>query len=101
LVDGIVAGDIGTLVIAHKDRLARFGFPLIEHLCVKHQCELIVMNNQSLSPEQELTQDLLSILHCFSRRLYGLGNYRKTLKEVLAHGNNHDQSPQDPPEPNA
>jgi putative resolvase len=100
LVDGIIAGDIGTLVLAHKDRLARFGFPLIEHLCVKHQCELIVMNNQSLSPEQELTQDLLSILHCFSSRLCGLRNYRKTLKEVLAHGNNHNQSPQDSPEPN-
>ena len=101
LVDGIVAGEIGTLVIAHQDRLARFGFPLIEHLCEVHHCELIVLNNQSLSPEQELTQDLLTILHGFSRRLYGLRNYRKTLKEALAHGTNHDQSPQDSPEPNA
>ena len=101
LVDGIVAGEIGTLVIAHQDRLARFGFPLIEHLCEVHQCELIVMNNQSLSPEQELTQDLLTILHSFSSRLYGLRNYRKTLKEALAHGTNDDQSPQDSPESNA
>ena len=101
LVDRIIAGDVGMLVIAHKDRLARFGFSLIEHLCEVHQCELIVMNNQSLSPEQELTQDLLSILHCFSSRLGGLRNYRKTLKEALAHGNNHDQSPQDSTEPNA
>ena len=101
LVDGIVAGEIGTLVIAHQDRLARFGFPLIEHLCEVHHCELIVLNNQSLSPEQELTQDLLTILHGFSRRLYGLQNYRKTLKEVLAHGTNDDQSAQDSPESNA
>jgi putative resolvase len=60
-----------------------------------------VMNNQSLSPEQELTQDLLTILHCFSSRLYGLRNYRKTVKEALAHGNNNDPRPQDPLEPNA
>jgi predicted site-specific integrase-resolvase len=101
LVDGIVAAEIGTLVIAHKDRLARFGFPLIEHLCEVHRCELIVMNNQSLSPEQELTQDLLTILHCFSSRLYGLRNYRKTLKEALAHGSDNDQSSQDSPPSNA
>lgn len=101
VVDGIIAGDIGILVLAHQDRLARFGFPLIEHLCAVHQCELIVMNHQSLSPEQELTQDLLTILHGFSNRLYGLRDYRKTLKEVLVHGTNHDQSPQDSPEPNA
>ena len=101
LVDDIAAGDIGSLVIAHKDRLVRFGFGLIEHLCAVHQCELIVMNNQSLSPEQELTQDLLTILHCFSSRLYGLRNYRKTLKEALAYGSDNDQSPQDSPEPNA
>jgi predicted site-specific integrase-resolvase len=101
LVDRIIAGEVGMLVLAHKDRLARFGFSLIEHLCEVHQCELIVMNNQSLSPEQELTQDLLSILHCFSSRLDGLRNYRKTLKEALAHGSNYDQSPQDSPESNA
>ncbi|WP_126602565.1 IS607 family transposase [Dictyobacter aurantiacus] len=101
VVDRIIAGDVGMLVIAHRDRLARFGFPLIEHLCEMHQCELLVMNTPSLSPEQELTQDLLTILHCFSSRLYGLGNYRKTVKEALAHGNDHNQSPQDSPAPNA
>jgi putative resolvase len=101
LVDSIIAGEVGMLVIAHKDRLARFGFSLIEHLCAVYHCELIVMNNQSLSPEQELTQDLLSILHCASRRLYGLRNYRKTLKEALAHGSDNDQSPPDTLEPNA
>jgi len=101
MIDGVIAGDIGTVVIAHKDRLARFGLPLIEHLCEVHHCELIIMNNQSLSPEQELTQDLMTILHCFSSRLYGLRNYRKTLKETLAHGNKHDQSAQDSTEPNA
>ena len=101
VVDRIIAGDVGMLIIAHRDRLARFGFPLIEHLCEMHQCELLVMNTPSLSPEQELTQDLLTILHCFSSRLYGLRNYRKTVKEALTHGSDHNQSPQDSPAPNA
>ena len=83
IIDRIVAGDIGVLVIAHQDRLARFGFPLIEHLCAMNGCELVVMNTESLSPEREMVEDLMTIVHCFSSRLYGLRNYRKSLKKAL------------------
>lgn len=83
LVDAIVAGEVKTLILAHKDRLARFGFPLLQHLCASRGCELLVLNNETLSPEQEMVQDLMTITHCFSARLYGLRNYRKKLKEAL------------------
>lgn len=88
LVDRIVAGDIGVLVIAHQDRLARFGYALIEHLCEAASCQLIVMNTETLSPEREMVEDLMTIVHCFSSRLYGLRNYRKALQKAL----NDDQS---------
>jgi len=74
VIDGILADEIGTLMIAHKDRLARFGLDFIIHLCDLHQCDLIIMNTESLSPETEMVQDLMAIIHCFSRRLYGLRN---------------------------
>ena len=45
-----------------------------------------------LSPEQELVQDLITITHCFSSRLYGLRNYRKALEKALK----DDQSAQNP-----
>jgi putative resolvase len=99
LVDSIIADEIGTLVIAHKDRLARFGFDLIAHLCEHHHCDLVVLNTESLSPEQEMVQDLMTIIHCFSSRLYGLRNYRNTLREALAHGD-ADHHPQDPAQSN-
>lgn len=83
VVDRIIAGEIGVLVIAHKDRLARFGFDLLVHLCDVHQCELLILNTESLSPEQEMVQDLMTIVQCFSRRLYGLRTYRKALKQAL------------------
>jgi predicted site-specific integrase-resolvase len=41
------------------------------------------LSNEQLSPEQEMVQDLLRIVHCFSARLYGLHNYRKKLNEAL------------------
>lgn len=83
LMDMLVSGRIERLVIAHKDRIARFGFPLIEHYCQVYQCDLIVLNSEQLSPEQEMVQDLMAITHCFSSRLYGLRNYRKALKQAI------------------
>lgn len=56
---------------------------MIEHLCQTHDYKLIVMNVESLSPEQEMIQDMLAIVDCFSSRLYGLRNYRKALRKAL------------------
>jgi putative resolvase len=83
LVDAIIAGDIERGVLAHQDRLARFGYKLLVHLCRTHRCDLLVMNTEALSPEQELVQDLITITHCFSSRLYGLRNYRKALQKAI------------------
>jgi putative resolvase len=96
LIDRILAKEVKLVIIAHKDRLARFGLPLIEHLCHSTQCQLLIMNNDDLSPEQEMVHDLMTIIHCFSSRLYGLRNYKKTLKKVLE---NDSRSPH-PPQPN-
>jgi putative resolvase len=97
LVDAILEGQVERVILAHQDRLARFGYQLLVHLCETHQCELLVMNTEELSPEQELVQDLLTITHCFSSRLYGLRNYRKALKKAIA----DDQSAQDQAPSNA
>jgi len=83
LVDRIIAGEVWRLILAHKDRLARFGFELLAHLCRTHKCELLVIDSEQLSPEVEMVNDLMAITHCFSSRLYGLRNYRRALKEAL------------------
>lgn len=93
LVNRVIAGEIELLVIAHKDRLARFGFDLLEHLCQQTGCVLLVMNSETLSPEREMVEDLMTIVHSFSSRLYGLRNYRKSLKKALE---DDTQSPHTP-----
>ena len=97
LVDEIESGLIAKVVIAHQDRLMRFGFDLIEHMASAANCEIVVLNNESLSPEQEMVQDLMAITHCFSSRLYGLRNYRKSLQKAVA----DDTSAQNQAQPNA
>jgi putative resolvase len=83
LMQAIEGREVQALVIAHKDRLVRFGFVWFAEFCAAHGCELLVLNQETLSPEQEMVQDLLTIVHCFSSRLYGLRNYRKTLSDAL------------------
>ena len=44
---------------------------------------ILVPHNESLSPEQEMVQDLRSIMHWFSSRLYRLGSYMKKVNEAI------------------
>jgi predicted site-specific integrase-resolvase len=74
-------GTVGRIIIAHKDRLARFGFDLFKWLCEQYGCEILVLNETSLSPEAEMVEDILAILHCFSSRLYGLRKYKSQVAE--------------------
>jgi len=83
LIFDIEDGKVGKLIIAHRDRLCRFGFDLIKAICVRRGCELLELNQEKLSPEQEMVQDLMTIVHCFSSRLYGLRNYKKYIKDAL------------------
>jgi predicted site-specific integrase-resolvase len=82
LFDRIERGEIAQLIIAHKDRLVRFGFDFFEIFAQKHGCQIVVANQEQLSPQQEMVEDLMAIVHCFSSRLYGLRNYKTKIKEA-------------------
>lgn len=81
LVDEIIRGEVNHVIIAHKDRLMRFGFDLFSHLAAENGCRITIANQQSLSPEREMVEDLLAIVHTFSCRLYGMRKYQKIIKE--------------------
>jgi predicted site-specific integrase-resolvase len=88
-MDWVEQGDVSEIIIAHKDRLVRFGFEWFEKFCYDHGTKIVVMNAEGLSPEQEMTKDLLSIIHCFSSRLYGLRKYKRKIVEIVnEHANN-------------
>ncbi len=81
LIERIQRGEIERVLIAHKDRLVRFGFDLLDHLARENGCEIVVVNQEPLSPEQEMVEDLLAIVHTFSCRLYGMRKDKKQIKE--------------------
>lgn len=74
-------GLIKTILVAHKDRFIRFGYDWFERFLKSNGVEIIVVNNEKLSPQEELVNDLISIIHVFSCKIYGLRKYKKQIKE--------------------
>lgn len=60
--------DYDKIIVEHKDRLTRFGFNWIQ-LLTGNRIEVI---NESKEKDEDIIQDLISIIHCFSARIYGL-----------------------------
>ena len=81
LLDEVMSNKIKTIVISNKDRFIRFGYDWFEKFCEKFNTKIIIVNNETLSPNEELVQDIISILHVFSCRLYGLRKYKNQIKE--------------------
>ena len=84
LMRQIRLGEVEILIIAHKDRLVRFAYDFIEEFASWYGCEIIVANQESLSPQQEMVEDLMAIIDCFSCRLYGLRSYKKQIREIAS-----------------
>ena len=81
LLDEVMENKIKTIVISNKDRFIRFGYDWFEKFCEKFNTKIIIVNNETLSPNEELVQDIISILHVFSCRLYGLRKYKNQIEE--------------------
>ena len=93
LLNQIPKGEIEKIYITYKDRFVRFGFDWFERFCNHYNCEIVVINNPDTSPQKELVDDLISIIHVFSCRIYGLRKYKKdiSLDESLQDGNLSDE----------
>ena len=83
LIDEVIQGHIDTVYVSFKDRLARFGFDYLKNLFAKYDTKIKVLDNFEESNknfQEELTEDLISIIHHFSMKLYS--NRRKKFKEI-------------------
>ncbi|MCG5061450.1 MAG: IS607 family transposase [Limnoraphis sp. WC205] len=81
LLERLMRGDQFTLIVACRDRLARFGFELIEWMVKHNGGKIVVLDKLCHCPETELTADILSIIHVFSCRMHGLRKYGKKISE--------------------
>ena len=82
LLDMVMNDEIDRIFILYKDRLTRFGFNYLEQICNKFGTKIIVISEeiQEKSIQEELAEDIISIIHSFSGKLYGM---RNKIKEKL------------------
>lgn len=99
LVDMVLRGEVKTVVVSYKDRLTRFGFDFYKWLFEKNGCQILIVNNpidQEMT-EKEMTDDLVSIIHHFSMKMYSarrkqLKKCREALEEGI--GNEEQENPE-------
>lgn len=77
LLNEVEDRNVSLIIVSYKDRFTRFGYDWFERYCSRFGCRIEVVNDVKTSPEEEMTNDLMSIIHCFSSRLYGLRRYKR------------------------
>jgi predicted site-specific integrase-resolvase len=83
VLESAIKGDISEIVVAYRDRLCRFGFQLVEWIITSFKGEIVVLNEETDSPQEELVKDLISIITVFSSRIYGLRKYKNKIREQI------------------
>ena len=85
LLEAVKSSTVDTIYITHKDRLTRFGYGYLEFVCSLYQTKIVVLDEtDDKTFEEELTQDLIAIIHHFSMKMYGKRrNVLKKCKEEL------------------
>lgn len=81
LIHEVDQNQVSAIYVTYQDRFIRFGFDFFKQFCQWHNCEIVVLNNEKTSPDQELVNDLVSIIHVFSCRLSGLRRYKNKIKK--------------------
>ena len=97
LLDHALKGDVGEVVVTHKDRLCRFGFDLLESIISRcSHGKIVVLDRRDLSPTEELTSDLITIITVFTSRLYGLRSHqvKKKINTLIQKERETDKDPQ-------
>jgi putative resolvase len=81
LLDMVTSKKVSKVIIAYEDRLTRFGFETLRKFFQVFETEIEVINNEEKTPNEELVEDLITIVSHFAGKLYGLRSHK--YKEVV------------------
>lgn len=77
ILDLAFQGNLGEVVVAHRDRLCRFAFDLLQHILEHFGAKITVESELDRTLESELAEDLLAVVSVFSARFNGMRRYHK------------------------
>ena len=90
MINLVECGEVDRIIVLYKDRLIRFGYDLIEYICKLNDTKIEIVDNSTISKEQELTEDLIQIITVFANRLYGARS-KKTINLIKSVKENADR----------
>ena len=90
MINLVECGEVDRIIVLYKDRLIRFGYDLIEYICKLNDTKIEIVDNSTISKEQELTEDLIQIITIFANRLYGARS-KKTINLIKSVKENADR----------
>ena len=90
MINLVECGEVDRIIVLYKDRLIRFGYDLIEYICKLNDTKIEIVDNSTISKEQELTEDLIQIITVFANRLYGARS-KKTVNLIKKVKENADR----------
>ena len=72
LLKKVMNDEVDRIFINYKDRLTRFGFNYLKTICDHHDVNIIIVSDEELnkSQEEELAEDIISVIHSFSGNLH-------------------------------
>ena len=85
IIDLAIKGEIDVVVVSYKDRLARFGYELIERIINTYSNGEIKVENkkEEETPEEEISKDIIAIMNVYVAKINGLRKYKKEMKEEI------------------
>lgn len=90
LIDMVLGNKVSNIFISTKDRLSRFGYEYLKNIFNKYNCNIVILDNsETKTYEEELTDDLLMIIHHFSMKYYSKRrSLLKSIKKTLENSKN-------------
>ena len=90
MINLVECGEVDRIIVLYKDRLIRFGYDLIEYICKLNDTKIEIVDNSTISKEQELIEDLIQIITVFANKLYGARS-KKTINLIKSVKENADR----------
>ena len=92
LLKMVINREVEKVIITYPDRLTRFGFETLKEFFKSYGTEIIVINKKYRTPQEELVEDLITIISHFAGKLYGMRSHKykkltKTIQEIVSDNN--------------
>lgn len=83
LLTMVCNNEVRNVYVTYKDRLTRFGYHYLETMFLAHNVNIIVVKDKDADKtvQEELVEDMMSLIASFSGKLYGMRSGKKKSKE--------------------